>query len=73
MEDVLEILEAVKSDETLTGTKLIPLLYEKLRDLAAIKMAREAEGHTLSPTALVHEAYLRIYRNERATEIHVPL
>jgi RNA polymerase sigma factor (TIGR02999 family) len=42
----------------------LPLVYEELRRLAAVSMGREAAGHTLQPTALVHEAYLRL--------VHVP-
>ncbi|MEM7392543.1 MAG: ECF-type sigma factor [Verrucomicrobiota bacterium] len=67
MNDVSEILEAIKTDESLTGSQLVPALYQNLRELAASKMAREAPGHTLSPTALVHEAWLRIKGNGTAS------
>jgi RNA polymerase sigma factor (TIGR02999 family) len=44
--------------------QLLPLVYEELRQLAAHKLAHEAAGHTLQPTALVHEAYLRLVDQE---------
>src|SRR5260370_42076245 len=52
--------EAVQQGDTKAGQELLPLLYEELRKLAAHKMASEAPGHTLQPTALVHEAWLRL-------------
>jgi len=45
--------------------RLVPLVYEELRRLAAVQLARERSGHTLQPTALVHEAYLRLSRHDR--------
>jgi RNA polymerase sigma factor (TIGR02999 family) len=45
--------------------ELLPLVYEELRKLAAARMANEAAGHTLQPTALVHEAWLRLTGNNR--------
>jgi RNA polymerase sigma factor (TIGR02999 family) len=56
----------IQSDTTLdmsegqTAEELLPILYQELRHLAARKMSREASGHTLQPTALVHEAYIRL-------------
>ena len=47
------------------GDELLPLLYQELRRLAVYKMANEAPGHTLQPTALVHEAWLRLVGNEQ--------
>jgi RNA polymerase sigma factor (TIGR02999 family) len=47
--------------------RLLPLVYEELRRLAAHKLAREAPGHTLQPTALVHEAWLRLVGNKNPT------
>src|SRR5260370_32505516 len=52
--------EAVQQGDTKAGQELLPLLYEELRKLAAHQMASEAPGHTLQPTALVHEAWLRL-------------
>src|SRR5580700_4056284 len=59
-EQVTQILDAVGAGDPHAAEKLLPLVYEELRKLAAAKMAREAAGHTLQPTALVHEAWLRL-------------
>jgi len=56
--DVTQILEAVQKGDPKAAEELLPLVYEELRKLAASKMAREAAGQTLQPTALVHEAWL---------------
>jgi RNA polymerase sigma factor (TIGR02999 family) len=58
--DVTQILNAVQSGDTKAAEELLPLLYSELRQIAAAKMAGEAAGHTLQPTALVHEAWLRL-------------
>ena len=60
MSDVTHILEAIERGEPKAAEQLLPLVYEELRKLAAQKMAHEAAGHTLQPTALVHEAWLRL-------------
>ncbi|MEM7391809.1 MAG: ECF-type sigma factor [Verrucomicrobiota bacterium] len=60
MEDVSKILEQMESDTRLTTSRLIPTLYDELRSLAARKMSDEAAGQTLTATALVHEAYMRL-------------
>jgi RNA polymerase sigma factor (TIGR02999 family) len=60
MKDVTLILQAVGRGEKQASEDLLPLVYEDLRHLAAARMAREAAGHTLQPTALVHEAWLRL-------------
>jgi RNA polymerase sigma factor (TIGR02999 family) len=57
---VTAALEALDRGESLASERLLPLVYDELRRLAAQKMAREAPEHTLQPTALVHEAYLRL-------------
>ncbi|HUD47648.1 MAG TPA: ECF-type sigma factor [Candidatus Baltobacteraceae bacterium] len=62
--DVTQILEAVQKGDPKAADELLPLVYEELRKLAAAKMAREAAGHTLQPTALVHEAWLRLVGNQ---------
>jgi RNA polymerase sigma factor (TIGR02999 family) len=56
--DVTHILEAVARGDPAAADELLPLVYEELRRLAAAKMANEAPGQTLQPTALVHEAWL---------------
>jgi RNA polymerase sigma factor (TIGR02999 family) len=59
-DDVTLLLEAVAQGEEFAAEKLMPLVYEELRALAAARMATESAGHTLQPTALVHEAWLRL-------------
>jgi hypothetical protein len=54
------ILEALAHGDATAADKLLPLVYEELRKLAAQKMAHEAPGQTLQPTALVHEAWLKL-------------
>jgi RNA polymerase sigma factor (TIGR02999 family) len=58
--EVTRILERVHQGEAQAADELLPLVYEELRKLAAFKMANEAPGQTLQPTALVHEAWLRL-------------
>jgi len=58
--DLTQILERVEQGNPKAADQLLPLVYEELRRLAAQKMANEAAGQTLQPTALVHEAWLRL-------------
>jgi RNA polymerase sigma factor (TIGR02999 family) len=60
MSDVTVVLDAIQSGDPEAPAQLLPLVYEELRRLAAHRLAREAPGQTLQPTALVHEAYLRL-------------
>jgi len=60
MSDVTEILNAMTGGDAEAGSRLLPLVYNELRRLAAQKLSREAPGQTLDATALVHEAYLRL-------------
>ena len=60
MRDVTTMLDRASTGDPNAAEELLPLVYEELRKLAAHKMANEAAGHTLQPTALVHEAWLRI-------------
>jgi len=60
MVDVTGMLQAIERGEAQMSAELLPLVYEELRRLAAHKMAQEAPGQTLQPTALVHEAWLRL-------------
>lgn len=62
--DVTRILEAAQQGDAKAPEELLPLVYDELRRLAAHRMANEAPGHTLQPTALVHEAWLRLVGNE---------
>jgi len=58
--DVTRILDAIEKGDSQAADQLLPLVYDELRRIAAYKMAQEAPGHTLQPTALVHEAWLRL-------------
>ena len=63
MSDVTRILESIEQGDPKAADKLLPLVYEELRKLAASKMAHESPNQTLQPTALVHEAWLRLVGN----------
>jgi RNA polymerase sigma factor (TIGR02999 family) len=60
MSDVTRLLDAAAGGDPRAAAELLPLVYDELRKLAASRMAAEAPDHTLQPTALVHEAYLRL-------------
>jgi RNA polymerase sigma factor (TIGR02999 family) len=60
MDDVTQLLNAIENGDPQAAGRLLPLVYEELRRLAAQKLAREKPGQTLQATALVHEAYLRL-------------
>ena len=60
MSDVTRILEDINEGDAGAAEQLLPLVYGELRKLAAAKMSHESPGQTLQPTALVHEAYLRL-------------
>ena len=67
MNDVTLILDAINRGESQASEKLLPLVYDELRKIAAARMARESPGQTLQPTALVHEAWLRMIKDEDQT------
>ena len=60
MSDVTRILSQIESGDPAAAEALLPLVYDELRKLAAAKLSHEKPGQTLSATALVHEAYLRL-------------
>jgi RNA polymerase sigma factor (TIGR02999 family) len=60
MSDVTQLLQAIEQGDPKAAGQLLPLVYDELRKLAACRMANEAPGQTLQPTALVHEAWLRL-------------
>src|SRR6476660_1152209 len=60
MSEVTHILAAVERGDPHAAEQLLPLVYDELRKLAAARLAAESPGQTLQPTALVHEAYLRL-------------
>jgi len=64
MNDVTQILNAADPGQALAANQLLSLVYEELRRVAAVKMAQEAPGQTLQPTALVHEAWLRLTNDD---------
>jgi len=71
--DVTQILAAIEQGDANAADKLLPLVYEELRKLAAHRMANEAAGQTLQATALVHEAWMRLVGKENpkfATRAH---
>jgi RNA polymerase sigma factor (TIGR02999 family) len=66
MTQVTQLLQAAATGDPKAAEELLPLVYQELRKLAAQRMTREAAGHTLQPTALVHEAWLRMGGGEGA-------
>jgi RNA polymerase sigma factor (TIGR02999 family) len=68
MADVTQILSQIESGDPSAAEQLLPLVYEELRKLAAARIAQEKPGQTLQPTALVHEAYLRLTGGENKSE-----
>jgi RNA polymerase sigma factor (TIGR02999 family) len=65
MSDVTRLLDAAAAGDRNAAADLLPLVYDELRKLAAARMAAADSGHTLSATALVHEAYLRLVGDQR--------
>ena len=66
MLDVTQILSEIENGDSSASGRLLPLLYDELRSLAAQKLANERPGQTLQATALVHEAYLRLVDVDKA-------
>src|SRR5436190_16978500 len=60
MSDVTRILSQIEQGDPAAADQLLPLVYNELRKLAAVKLAQEKPGQTLNATALVHEAYVRL-------------
>ena len=67
MSDITLVLRAAGRGDRRASEELLPLVYDELRRLAAIRMARESAGHTLQPTALVHEAWVRMVEDGSRT------
>ena len=65
MTDITHYLEQLASGDDHAATRLLDVVYAELRTLAAAKLAKEAPGHTLQPTALVHEAWMRMVGDDR--------
>jgi RNA polymerase sigma factor (TIGR02999 family) len=70
MNDVTKILSAIERGDSLAADELLPLVYDELRKVAAAKLAEERAGQTLQPTALVHEAYVRLVDVDQAQSWH---
>jgi RNA polymerase sigma factor (TIGR02999 family) len=66
MSDVTRILSQIEQGDSQAAEKLLPLVYDELRKMAAVKMAQENPGQTLQATALVHDAYIRLVDVEQA-------
>jgi RNA polymerase sigma factor (TIGR02999 family) len=66
--EVTRILSAIAQGDPSAASQLLPLVYDQLRDLASHKLAHEHPGQTLQPTALVHEAYLRLVGTDSQPE-----
>ena len=66
MATLSQLLDAAESGDPTAASQLLPLVYAALRDLAAARLANEPPGQTLQPTALVHEAYLRLVAGDAA-------
>jgi len=64
MTNVTQILNAMERGEKQAASELLPLVYDELRKLAAQKLAKEKVGQTIQPTALVHDAYLRLVQSD---------
>lgn len=63
MSDLNSVLQRIERGDRTAAAELLPLVYSELRKLAAARMANEQPDHTLQPTALVHEAYLRLIQS----------
>jgi RNA polymerase sigma factor (TIGR02999 family) len=68
MSEVTRMLSAIEQGDPRAAEQLLPLVYEELRKLAAQRLAQEKPGQTLQPTALVHEAYLRLVDADQARD-----
>ena len=68
MAEVTQILNAIREGQPQAAEELLPLVYDELRRLAAVRIAHERPGQTLQATALVHEAYLRLVGDEPRTQ-----
>ena len=66
MHDVTQILNQIESGDPLAAEKLLPLVYDELRRLAAARLSQEKPGQTLQATALVHDAYIRLLDVEKS-------
>ena len=68
MSEVTRILSAIEQGDPHAAGQLLPLVYDELRKLAALKLAQEKPGQTLEATALVHDAYIRLVDTEKVQQ-----
>ena len=68
MGELTRILSAMEQGDPRAASQLLPLVYDELRKLAAYRLAHQMPGQTLQPTALVHEAYLRLVGDPEAQD-----
>ena len=68
MRDATQLLNAMEAGDPNAASELLPLVYDELRKLAGARMANEGASHTLQPTALVHEAWMRLTDNDPNTQ-----
>jgi len=71
--DVTRILSQIEQGDPLAAEKLLPLVYQELRKLAASRLAQEQPGQTLQATALVHEVYVRLIGDEQIQKLLPPV
>jgi RNA polymerase sigma factor (TIGR02999 family) len=65
MSEVTQILNMIETGDPSAAEQLLPLVYEELRKLAAVRLAQETPGQTIQPTALVHDAYLKLVDTDK--------
>src|SRR5271170_2235182 len=65
MTEITQILQQIEAGEAVAAERLFPLVYDELKRLAVARLKHEQEGNTLNPTALVHEAYLRLVGDQQ--------
>jgi len=70
MSRATDILQRIDRDDDAAAVELFPIVYDELRRLAGIYMVREPSGHTLQPTALIHEAYFKLITGDESFESH---
>src|SRR4029450_4966709 len=70
MSDVTRILSQIEQGDPAAAEQLLPVVYDELRKLAAVRLAQEKPGQTLQATALVHDAYLKLVDTEKAQHWH---
>jgi DNA-directed RNA polymerase specialized sigma24 family protein len=68
MGEVTQILKAITEGDPGAASQMLPLVYDELRQLAAHRLAQQTPGQTLQPTALVHEAYLRLVGDPQGSD-----